>query len=392
MATPPSGYNPDSTGCVANDQSPVNLSRSTADKCNRRCDFSVQPSAITTAKIAVDPSKLFLSLTNLTPPAVATYNDTTYQCTQIDVYGTSQHAYDGVYQNLEMVATFTNGSSTLLVSIPVASNGATGTPSARFFNKFAGYTASPGAIPMGVSLGDAVPANMSYFVYSGRTFFGACTPVTWIVYNQASFISTSDYGILQGVLTNTYRKPLQQLSPPGNPNERHVSYRDVREENPAYLQPDGRVYMKCRRLNTSGEAATGDREKFTMNSTIEGLDNPAPEFSADGSAKPARPSDSPADPATRVQSGGVIATAKEEAADSVAMQAKNVWGGIVRFFGGFGVLGAILMVLEVAMAVALQTVWRETPENIFKLMIFVPNVINAYLFSAYSSLPKSASS
>ncbi|MFZ4388492.1 MAG: hypothetical protein ACOYOI_10125 [Chthoniobacterales bacterium] len=332
-----------------------------------------------------------MSLTNLTPPAVAEYNDTTYQCTQIDVYGTSQHAYDGVFQNLEMVAIFTNGSSTILVSIPVAVSGATGTPSARFFNKFAGYTASPGAIPMGVSLGDAVPSNMSYFVYSGRTFFGACTPVTWVVYNQASFISTSDYGILQGVLTNTYRKPLQQLSPPGNPNERHVSYRDVREENPAYLQPDGRVYMKCRRLNTSGEAATGDREKFTLNSTIEGLDNPTPEFSADGSAKPARPSDSPVDASTRIQSGGVIATARAEAADSVAMQAKNVWGSIVRFFQGFGVLGAILMILEVALAVALQTTWRETPENIFKYMIFVPNVINAYLFSPYSSLPKSSS-
>jgi hypothetical protein len=48
------------------------------------------------------------------------------------------------------------------------------------------------------------------------------------------------------------------------------------------------------------------------------------------------------------------------------------------------------MVLEVALAVALQTVWRETPENIFKYMIFVPNVINAYLFSTYSPLPKSA--
>jgi len=241
---------------------------------------------------------------------------------------------------------------------------------------------------MGVSLADAVPANMSYFVYSGKTFFGACTPVTWIVYNQASFISTSDYGILHGVLTNSYQKPLQQLSPPGNPDERHVSYRDVREENPAYMLPDGKVYMKCRRLNTSGQVAgdTSTRRENFFGGTIEGLDNPAPEFRADGTAKPAAPlPETGSDPATRVQSGGVIATAKEEAADNVAMQMKNVWGGIVRFFGGFGVLGAILMILEVWLAVSLQTTWRETPEDIFKVLIFVPNFVHTYMFSSSSS-------
>lgn len=385
MSTPPSGYTPTSGGCVANDQSPVDLVRSTADKCNRRCDFSIPPTVITTAKVSVDASKLFLSLTSLTPPPTAVYNDTLYQCTRIDVYGTAQHAYNRIYRQMEVVATFTSGSSTIMASIPVTSTGATGTPSTTFFNKFAGYTASPSAIPLGVSLASAVPSNMSYFVYSGRQFFGSCAPVTWIVYNQATSISESDYGILQGVLTNGYQKPLQQLSPPGNPNERHVSFRDVREENPAYSRQDGKVYMKCRRLNTSGVVAGESNRETFFGGSIEGLDNPPPQFNADLTAKPVVADASLSTPATRVQSGGVTATAKEEADNEFVMTMKNVWGSIVRFFQGFGVLGAILMILEVWLAVRLQTDWRKTPENIFKVLIFIPNFIHAYMFSSSSS-------
>jgi hypothetical protein len=226
---------------------------------------------------------------------------------------------------------------------------------------------------------------MSYFVYSGRQFFGSCAPVTWIVYNQATSISESDYGILQGVLTNGYQKPLQQLSPPGNPNERHVSFRDVREENPAYSRQDGKVYMKCRRLNTSGVVAGESNRETFFGGSIEGLDNPPPQFNADLTAKPVVADASLSTPATRVQSGGVTATAKEEADNEFVMTMKNVWGSIVRFFQGFGVLGAILMILEVWLAVRLQTDWRKTPENIFKVLIFIPNFIHAYMFSSSSS-------
>jgi hypothetical protein len=154
------------------------------------------------------------------------------------------------------------------------------------------------------------------------------------------------------------------------------------------MLPDGKVYMKCRRLNTSGQVAgdTSTRREAFFGGKIEGLDNPAPEFSADGTAKPAAPlPESGSDPATRVQSGGVIATAKEEAADNVAMQAKNVWGSIVQFFQGFGVLGAILMILEVWLAVSLQTTWHKTPEDVFKVLIFLPNVAHAYMFSSSPS-------
>jgi len=384
MSAPPSGYTPTSGGCVANDQSPVDLVRDRVDKCNRRCDFSIPPTVITTAKVSVDASKLFLSLTSLTPPPTAVYNDTLYQCTRIDVYGTCQHAYNGIYRQMEVVATFTNGSSTVMASIPVTSTNATGSPSTTFFNKFAGYTASPSAIPLGVSLASAVPSNMSYFVYSGRQFFGSCAPVTWIVYNQATSMSESDYGILQGVLTNKFQKRLQQLSAPGNPNERHLSYRDVKEENPAYSRQDGKVYMKCRRLNTSGVVAGETNRETFFGGSIEGLDNPPPQFNADLTAKPVVLATTTT-PAT--QSGGVTATAKEEADNEFVMTVKNVWGSILRFFQGFGVLGAILMILEIWLAVRLQTDWRNTPENIFKVLIFIPNFIHTYLFSS-SSPPK----
>jgi len=252
------------------------------------------------------------------------------------------------------------------MSVPINSSGATDTPSTQFFNAFVGHTDSQSKISLGASwaLQNAIPADMSYFVYPGRDF--ACgTECTWIVYNSPVQINATDYAAVKRVLTSSWRKPLQQLSKPGAPEERHVWFRSATEENPAYMQKDGKVYMKCRRLNTKGQVAgeegfSNAREGF-FGGAIEGLDNP------------------PAAPAV-VKSGGVKTAEKKEKDAKTAQQAKNVWAHIYGFYLQLGgIWGILLIIFGTAFAVLLQTVWSGTMNETFDWIVTIPNFIHEFL-------------
>ena len=378
-ASAPGGYNTSSANCTANNQSPVNLSRSTADECKRACDFSVDPIETQTASISVD-NGIIIRLTNLASPPTAIYNNIKYGCSKIELYGNAQHAYDNTWSQLELVVYFTSpGYKTVLMSVPVNSSGATDTPSTRFFNAFVGHTDSQAKISLGASwaLQNAVPADMSYFVYPGRDF--TCgAECMWIVYNSPIQINATDYAAVKKVLTSSWRKPLQQLSKPGEPEERHVWFRNATEENPAYMQKDGKVYMKCRRLNTKGQVAGEEgfdnmREGF-FGGAIEGLDNP------------------PAPPPV-VKSGGVKSAEKKEKDANTALRAKNVRAYIYGYYLQFGGMwGILLIVLGTAFTILLQTVWSQTIDETFDWFMTVPNFIHAFVSPPSSAYPPSSSS
>lgn len=361
----PSIYNSTSSQCTANNQSPVNLSRSTASECKRACDFSVDP--IESQKGTVrEFQKIAIVLDRLSSPPTATYNNIKYGCAYIALYGNAQHAYDNTWSQLELIVSFTSpGYKSIMMSVPVNSSGATDTPSTKFFNAFVGHTDSQSQISLGAgwALQNAVPADMSYFVYPGRDFF-CSQEVTWIVYNSPIQINATDYAAVKKVLTSSWRKPLQQLSKPGDSEERHVWFRNATEENPAYMQKDGKVYMKCRRLNTKGQVAGEEgfdnmREGF-FGGAIEGLDNP------------------PAAPPT-VKSGGVKEAEKKEKDAKTALMAKNVWAYIYGYYLQFGGLwGILLIVFGTAFTILLQTVWSQTIDETFDWFLTIPNFIHEF--------------
>ena len=357
----PSFYNGNSSACTANNQSPINLSRSTASECKRVCDFSVDPVESQSAYVN-EESKLAI-LVRFTSPPTATYNNIKYGCDYIALFGNAYHAYDNTWSQLELVVSFTSpGYKPVMMSVPVNSSGATDTPSTRFFNAFVGNTDTRGKISLGVgwSLQNAVPADMSYFVYPGRDFF-CRQEVTWIVYNSPIQINATDYAAVKKVLTSSWRKPLQQLSKPGDPDERHVWFRSATEENPAYMQKDGKVYMKCRRLNTKGQVAGEEtfvnaREGF-FGGEIEGLENPP-----------------------TIKSGGVKAAEKKEQDAKTALQAKNVWAYIYGFYlqiGGFW--GILLIVFSTAFTVLLHTLWSDTLDETFDWFVTIPNFVHEFI-------------
>jgi hypothetical protein len=335
------------------------------------CDFSVDPVESRTAKIGVDANKVVMTLTNLSPPPTATYNNIRYACNKIELYRNAQHTYDGNTVNEhELVAYFTSpGYKAVLMSVPVNGSGASGTPSTKFFNAFVGNTDSQTQISLGPSwtVQNVVPENMSYFVYSGRSF--TCeTECIWIVYNSPVFMNTTDSSAVKNVLINWIKQP-QQLSTPGSPDERKVYFRDAIEENPAYMKKDGKVYMKCRRLNTKGQVAGEEgfdnmREGF-FGGEIEGLENPPP----------------PPEPAPVVRSGGAKATEKKGRDANTALQAKNVLAYMYRFYlqiGGFW--GILLIVFGTAFTILLQTLWSDTMNQMFDWMVTLPNFVHEFLF------------
>lgn len=363
----PAGYSANSSQCTANNQSPINLSRSTASECRRKCDFFVDP--IETQKASVGQyGKFAIVIDRMSSPPTATYNNIKYGCDYIALFGNAYHAYDNTWSQLELVASFTSpGYKALMMSVPVNSSGASDTPSTKFFNAFVGNTESQSQISLGRSwsLQNAVPADMSYFVYEGRDFF-CNTQVTWIVYNSPIQINGTDYAVVKNVLTSTWRKPLQQLSPPGNSEERQVYFRSATEENPAYMQKDGKVYMKCRRLNTKGQIAGEEEEGFAnmregfFGGAIEGLENPPP---------------------PTVTSGGVKAKEKKEKDAETARMAKNVWATIYSYYLQFGGLwGILLIIFGVAFTILLQTVWSTTMDETFDWIMTIPNFIHEFLF------------
>jgi len=367
----PSRYDATSASCTANNQSPVNLSRSTAEECKRVCDFSVDPIETQSANIEVDEG-IIIRLTNLSPPPTATYNNVKYGCNKIEVYGNAQHGYDNTFSQLELVVHFTSpGYKSVLMSVPVNSSGATDTPSTKFFNAFVGNTDSQSKISLGRAwaVQNAVPADMSYFVYPGRDFVCEDEAV-WIVYNSPVQINATDYAAVKRVLTSSWRKPLQQLSKPGDPEERRVWFRNATEENPAYMKKDGKVYMKCRRLNTKGQV-TGDEEtKETFyGGAIEGLENPTPE----------------------VKSGGVKAADKKKKNAETALMAKNLVARLYDFYLQIGGIWSILLIVfGTAFAILLQTVWSQTMNEMFDWIMSIPNFFHEFLLS--SSPMKSPSS
>jgi carbonic anhydrase len=382
MSSPPSGYDTASANCTANNQSPVDLSRLDVKNCERACDFSVDAIETQSATVAVDNNKMLMTLTNLSPPPTATYNNIRYACNKIELYRMPWHSYDGTYiGTLELVAHFTSpGYTAVLMSVPVNSSAATDTPSTKFFNAFVGYVNSV-SLRNSWSLQNAVPSDMSYFVYAGRSF--TCeTKCTWIVYNNAIQINNNNYENVKNVLTTQWRKEPQQLSAPGSANERHVYFRNATQENPAYSKKDGKVYMKCRRLNTQGQVAGEEgfdnmREGF-FGGSIEGLDNPGP-----GPAPVEAPT---------VRSGGLTGAQKKKKDAETAVTGKNIRMMFYNFYLQLGgIWGILLIVAATAFAILLNTLWSKTLNEMFDWAMSVPNFFHEFLLANPSSSSSSKS-
>ena len=378
-------FNVDAQGCKDQNQSPINLTQSTSMPCKRLCDWKVTDRSVRSATI-VKHNNSAISLINFSESMTASYNASqndpaTYTCSQIDLYNMAQHSIENSYGDLELVATFTSPSKkTIKMSVIIMSSSRnTKSPSIDFLNAFVPH-ASDGNVNVTFdgtwSLQNIVPADMAYFVYEGRDFVTCAEECTWIVYKNMVDIDSSTYARFVGsTASNRVRKPLQQLSSSGQDYERHVYYSDPADTNPAYLKKDGKVYMRCRRLNLKGQVKKkSKKETFVGSDTIEGFDDEEEDDTPEEKAP------------TQVKSGGLTDSARTAISDAATLKAKNRFAIVSEWFASIGGVFGILLALNFIGSILLIVLTMKfLPIRIFIFLMWVPDFLHQLLFGAASS-------
>jgi len=354
-------FESDKAACKDQDQSPINLTQSTSLPCKRLCNWSVDDRSVRSATVS-KPNTSVISLSNFSETITASFNESKYTCSRIDLYNMSQHSIENGYGDLELVATMTSpGKMAVKMSVIINSSARNSkSPSIDFLNAFVPH-AGDGNVAVTFdgtwSLQKILPLELSYFVYEGRDFINCEEQCKWIVYKNPVDIDSSTYARFVGsTAPDRMRKPLQQLSVNPQNHERHVYFSDAVDANPAYAagKKDGKIYMRCRRmaLGPGGTRKTTGKESF---------DNPSED------------DEEPVEEETQVQSGGLLNAVSSEDAAARAVAAQNLGQKMLDWFisiGGF--YGVFLTAWVIALTVLMFTALREIPIKIYSMFMYIP--------------------
>ena len=236
--------------CGAPHQSPVNLSQSFADPCERLCEWTVDDTAVGMASVANNQGSLgglLLSGFQNGKPT-ARFNGDGYSCEGMILYSTSQHSLEGVFGEGELVCYFTHPGGKIVCMSVIIRSAPGETASSKFFNAFVPYVDQGTTItlPQTWSLQDVIPDTPSYYIYTGTTIWPQCNPnVTWIVYSNTVSMDPSDYARLVKSVKPA-RRPLEEVA------DRVVTFYDAKSHG-VTTPRDGKLYMRCRRAGKQRE-------------------------------------------------------------------------------------------------------------------------------------------
>lgn len=239
--------------CSTSNQSPINLSQSSAKPCDLLCELVMDDVMIPQANVVVSDEGLILQ--NTAGLGTCKYNGEGYTCTMILVNHPSHHTIENIQADAEVIAIFTNPTgSYLCVSSLVRVNSSQST-STHFFNSFVGY-ANPGQQYTTVNLGEnwmlpmMVPPNGSYFVYDGSMVVPPCQNVKWVVFKSMINIDPNDFALLVKNVSPGSR-PIQALG------DRTVYFNDTAQLPGAPMPHDNKTYMRCKRSGKKTTAPNG---------------------------------------------------------------------------------------------------------------------------------------
>lgn len=233
-----------SWACPSTNQSPINLSQSSAKPCDLLCELVMDQVQVPQANVLVSDEGLILQ--NTAGLGTCKYNGEGYTCDMILVNHPSHHTIENIQADAEVVAIFTNSSGKYLcVSSLVRVNSSQST-STQFFNKFVPFV-NPSEQTTQVSLGDdwsmnmMVPPNGAYYVYDGSMVVPNCQPAKWVVFKSMINIDSNDFALLVKNVSPGSR-PIQPLG------DREVFFNDVAQLAGSPMPHDNKTYMRCRRL------------------------------------------------------------------------------------------------------------------------------------------------
>lgn len=233
--------------CSSANQSPINLSQSSAKPCDLLCELVFDDAHIPSASVSVSNEGLVLQST--AGLGSCKFNGEGYTCQYILVNHPSHHTIENIQADAEVIAIFKSGSKVLCVSSLVRVNPAQ-TTSTHFFNSFIPYS-NPSTEATSVNMGDnwglfmMVPPNGSYFVYDGSIPVPNCDSAKCIVFKTMINIDPNDFALLVKNVTPGSR-PIQGVG------DREVFFNDTEQLPGGPIPHDNKTYMRCKRSPRKG--------------------------------------------------------------------------------------------------------------------------------------------
>ena len=229
--------------CSGSEQSPINLSQSSAKPCDLMCELTFDDAYISQANVIISDEGLILQ--SETGLGSCKFAGESYSCQTLLVTHPSHHTVENIQADAEVVAIFSSPTSGFLcVSSLVRVNPAQ-TSSSHFFNAFVSY-ANPSVESTSVSLGEQwglfmmVPPAGSYFVYDGSMVVPPCQQSKWVVFKSMINIDSNDFALLvKNVVAGS--RPIQQQG------SRDVFFNDIEQLPGGPMPNDGKTYMRCKR-------------------------------------------------------------------------------------------------------------------------------------------------
>lgn len=232
-----------SWACPTSNQSPINLSQSSAKPCDLLCELVMDDVMIPQANVMISDEGLVLQST--AGLGTCKYNGEGYTCTMILVNHPSHHTIENIQADAEVIAIFTNPTGNYLCVSSLVRVNSSQTSSTHFFNSFVGYATTTQEYTT-VNLGEnwmlpmMVPPNGAYFVYDGSMVVPPCQNVKWVVFKSMINIDPTDFALLVKNVSPGSR-PIQALG------DREVFFNDTAQLPGAPMPHDNKTYMRCKR-------------------------------------------------------------------------------------------------------------------------------------------------
>ena len=239
-----------SWSCPNVNQSPINLSQSSAKPCDLLCELVMDDVMIPQANVVVSDEGLILQ--NTAGLGSCKFNGEGYTCNMILVTHPSHHTIENIQADAEVVAVFTNPTGKYLYVSSLARVNPAQSSASQFFNGFVGY-ADPTQPYTTVNLGEnwglfmMIPPARSYYVYDGSMVVPPCQAGKWVVFKAMINISPTDFALL----TKNVSPGSRSVQPLG---DREVFFNDT-DQVPGGPMPqqDGKTYMRCKRIGAKGK-------------------------------------------------------------------------------------------------------------------------------------------
>ena len=235
--------------CSATNQSPINLSQSSAKPCDSLCDLVFDDAYISQANLMISDEGLILQSTS--GLGSCKFNGEGYTCNNLVVTHPSHHNIESIAADGEVVAIFTSSSGKLLCVSSLFRVNPHQTTSTQFFNAFIPY-ANPSVPSTTVNLGDnwglfmMVPPMGSFYAYEGSLIVPPCSSCNWVVFKAMINIDSNEFAFLVKNV-NPGSRPIQSIG------SREI-YLNDQEQLPGGPMPhDNKTYMRCKRTAKKGE-------------------------------------------------------------------------------------------------------------------------------------------